>query len=180
MKTTFEKLKAELLLKAKNNDACQSGYSQAEICETEKELLQVIADNFNWVWQTKTITIEDLNKFDSDLLQSAGIFVNYKGSIKSDLGKLIILGTSYPRIETYDSRSPRIETYNSSSPIIATYDSSSPRIATYDSSSPIIATHDSSSPRISGIENCIISKNLSLIIDLGNKAIIKSENWTVK
>ena len=150
METKFEKLKAELLLKAKKNNACESGYTQAEKCETEKELLQVIADNFNWIWQTKTMAIEDLNKFGSDLLQSAGIFVNYEKNIKSDLNKLILVGTTSPTIETYDSSSPRIETY------------------------------DSSSPRITGIRNCIIDENLSMIIDLDNSVIIKSDNWAVK
>jgi hypothetical protein len=149
MKTTFEELKAELLLKAKNNNACESGYTQAENCKTKKELVQVIANYFNWVWETKTITIEDLNKFNSDLLQSIGIFINYEGTIKSDSNKLIIVGSSSsPTIETYDSSSPTIETYDSSSPTIETYASSSPRIETYASSSPTIITHNSSSPRI--------------------------------
>ena len=199
MKKTFEELKAELLLKAKNNNACQSGYSQAEKCKTEKELLQVIADNFYWIWQSKTMTIEDLNKFDSELLQSVGIFANYEGNINSDLNKLFIVsssptivtnGSSSPTIETYDSSSPRIVTNGSSSPRIVTYDSSSPtietngssspRIVTYDSSSPTIETYDSSSPRIFGIKNCIIQSNSSLILDLDNSIIYKSDKWSVK
>jgi len=220
MESKFEKLKAELLLKAKNNNACESGYRQAEKCKTENELAQVIADNFNWVWSSKTITLEDLNKLDSELLQSVGIFANYEGRIESDINRLIIVGTSStaivtndlssprivtydsssPRIVTNDSSSPRIETYgsssprivtngsssprivtnDSSSPAIVTNDSSSPRIVTYDSSSPRIVTYGSSSPRISGIMNCIINGNHSLIIDLDNLLIIKSENWTVK
>ena len=140
MKTTFEELKAELLLKAKNNNACQSGYIQAEKCETKKELVQVIADNFVWIWQSKTMTIEDLNKFDSELLQSVGIFANYEGIIKSDLNRFIIVGSSSPTIETYGS----------------------------------------SSPRISGFTNCIIESNLSLIINLDNSVIIKSDKWSVE
>ena len=190
MKTTFEELKAELLLKAKNNNACQSGYIQAEKCETKKELVQVIADNFVWIWQSKTMTIEDLNKFDSELLQSVGIFANYEGIIKSDLNRFIIVGSSSPRIvtyqtssptiETYDSSSPRIETYDSSSPRIETYGTSSPRIVTYGSSSPTIETYGSSSPRISGFTNCIIESNLSLIINLDNSVIIKSDKWSVE
>ena len=194
METKFEKLKAELLLKAKNNNACESGYRQAEKCKTENELAQVIADNFNWVWSSKTITLEDLNKLDSELLQSVGIFANYEGRIESDINRLIIVGTSSQTIETYGSSSPTIETYNSSSPRIATYDSSSPRIVTYGSSSPRIVTYGSSSPRISGIMNCnglssprisgimncIINGNHSLIIDLDNLLIIKSDKWTVK
>ena len=200
MKTTFEELKAELLLKAKNNNACQSGYIQAEKCETKKELVQVIADNFVWIWQSKTMTIEDLNKFDSELLQSVGIFANYEGIIKSDLNRFIIVGSSSPTIETYDSSSPRIETYGTSSPRIETYGSSSPRIVTYGtssprivtyqtssptietygSSSPRIETYGSSSPRISGFTNCIIESNLSLIINLDNSVIIKSDKWSVE
>jgi len=180
MKTTFEELKAELLLKAKSRNACKSGYTQAEKCETEKELLQVIADNFHWVWQTKTMTIEDLNKFGSDLLQSAGIFVNYEKNIKSDLNKLILVGTTSPTIVTYGSSSPTIVTYDSSSPRIVTNNSSSPTIVTYGSSSPRIVTYDSSSPTITGIRNCIIDENLSMIIDLDNSVIIKSDSWAVK
>ena len=160
MKTTFEELKAELLLKAKNNNACQSGYIQAEKCETKKELVQVIADNFVWIWQSKTMTIEDLNKFDSELLQSVGIFANYEGIIKSDLNRFIIVGSSSPRIVTYQTSSPRIVTYGTSSPRIVTY--------------------GSSSPRISGITNCIIESNLSLIINLDNSVIIKSDKWSVE
>ena len=148
MKTTFKELKAELLLKAKNNNACLSGYTQSEKCETEKELVQVIADNFNWIWQTKTMTIEDLNKFDSGLLQSVGIFANYEGSINSGLNKLIIVGTSAPRIETYGTSAPTIETYGTSAPRIETYGTSAPRIETYNSSAPRIITYDSSAPTI--------------------------------
>ena len=150
METIFKELKAELLLKAKNNNACKSGYEQAEKCESEKELLQVIADNFYWIWQSKTMTIEDLNRFDSELLQSVGIFANYEGDIKSNLNRFIIVGTSSPRIETYDTSSPRIVTY------------------------------ESSSPRISGFENCIIDKNLSLILDIDNSIIYKSDKWQIK
>ena len=96
MKTTFEELKAELLLKAKNKNACESGYSQAEKCETEKELVQVIVDNFGWVWDNKIITIEDLNKFNSDLLQSVGIFINKVcySLIKNYLQLMLQLGTN--------------------------------------------------------------------------------------
>ena len=180
MKTTFEELKAELLLKAKNNNACQSGYIQAEKCETKKELVQVIADNFVWIWQSKTMTIEDLNKFDSELLQSVGIFANYEGIIKSNLNRFIIVGTSSPRIETYDNSSPRIVTYDTSSPRIVTYGNSSPRIVTNDTSSPRIVTNDTSSPRISGFTNCIIENNLSLILDIDNSIIYKSDKWQVK
>ena len=190
MKKSFEELKAELLLKAKNNNACRSGYEQAEKCKTEKELLQVIAENFYWVWKSKTITIEDLNKFDSELLQSVGIFANYEGRIVSDLTILIIVGSSSPTIETHgsssptivtcDSSSPRIETYGSSSPTIVTCDSSSPRIETYGSSSPTIETYGSSSPRISGIKKCVINDNLSLIIDLDNLIIHKSDKWQLE
>jgi len=150
METIFKELKAELLLKAKNNNACKSGYEQAEKCETEKELLQVIADNFCWIWTSKTMTIEDLNRFDSELLQSVGIFANYEGDIKSDLNRFIIVGSSAPRIETYDSSAPTIETY------------------------------DSSSPRISGFTKCIIENNLSLILDTDNSIIYKSDKWQVK
>ncbi len=160
LKTNFKELKAELLLKAKNNNACKSGYFQAEKCETEKELIQVIAENFKWIWKTNTMTIEDLNKFDSELLQSVGIFANYEGNINSDLDKLIIVDSSAPRIETYNSSAPRIETYNSSAPTIITY--------------------NSSAPIISGMKNCIIAVNLSLILDLDNSIIYKSDIWSVK
>ena len=190
MKKSFEELKAELLLKAKNNNACESGYSRAEKCETEEELLQVIADNFSWVWRNKTITIKDLNKFDSGLLQSIGIFANYEGSIVSDLSRLIIVGTSSPRVVTYGTSSPRIETYNTSSPTIVTYDTSSPTIVTYDTSSPRVVTYGTSSPRvvtygtssprIKGYKNCIIETNTSIIIDLDNMTIHKSEKWQVQ
>ena len=170
METIFKELKAELLLKAKNNNACKSGYEQAEKCKTKKELLQVIADNFYWIWTSKTMTIEDLNRFDSELLQSVGIFANYEGDIKSNLNRFIIVGNSSPTIVTYGNSSPRIETY----------DTSSPRIVTYESSSPRIETCESSSPRISGFENCIIDKNLSLILDIDNSIIYKSDKWQVK
>ena len=41
-------------------------------------------------------------------------------------------------------------------------------------------TYGSSSPRVFGFKNCIIEKNLSLIIDLDSSTIYKSDKWDVK
>jgi len=45
---TFNKLKEEILKRAKQNNACTSEYSKAYKSENVQELIQVIKDNFFW------------------------------------------------------------------------------------------------------------------------------------
>lgn len=43
---TFEKLKKELLTRAKNADACQSGYAMGLRSNTKADLLKAITENW--------------------------------------------------------------------------------------------------------------------------------------
>lgn len=46
---TFEELKEELLTRAKNADACQSGYAMGLRSNTKADLLKAITENWFWV-----------------------------------------------------------------------------------------------------------------------------------
>lgn len=48
---TFEELKEELLIRAKNAGACQLGYAMGLRSNTRADLLKAITDNWFWVFK---------------------------------------------------------------------------------------------------------------------------------
>lgn len=46
---TFEELKEELLIRAKNAGACQAGYAMGLRSNTKSDLLKAITENWFWV-----------------------------------------------------------------------------------------------------------------------------------
>jgi hypothetical protein len=69
----IEKLKIELLEKAKEKGACVDQYRRAAKCETEEELLKVIHDNLNWCSENEIISNEWLSKFTAKALLKSGV-----------------------------------------------------------------------------------------------------------
>ena len=164
---TFKLFKEKFITDCKSNNACQSEFKRVLDSKNKNELLKVIFDNINWIYDEKKIlTIDDLlNNFTQKQLTKVGLYIKYN-SVINDLKKSIVLISSSPTIETWGSSSPTIETLDSSSPTIKTLDSSSPTIETWDSSSPTIETWDSSS-----ISYLPYSNNLKILSQKGNSCI---------
>ena len=73
---TFEKIKEELLLRAKKAGACQIGYAMGLRSQSKADILKAITDNWFWVLRTARIVdaeyLED--NFTEEELTEAGIY----------------------------------------------------------------------------------------------------------
>ena len=73
---TFEKIKEELLLRAKKAEACQIGYAMGLRSQSKADILKAITDNWFWVLRTARIVdaeyLED--NFTEEELTEAGIY----------------------------------------------------------------------------------------------------------
>ena len=73
---TFEKIKEELLLRAKKAGACQIGYAMGLRSQSKADILKAITDNWFWVLRTERIVdaeyLED--NFTEEELTEAGIY----------------------------------------------------------------------------------------------------------
>ena len=73
---TFEELKEELLIRAKNAGACQAGYAMGLRSDTKSDLLKAITENWFWVLRSAKIVdakyLED--NFTEEELSEAGIY----------------------------------------------------------------------------------------------------------
>ena len=113
---TFKLFKEKFITDCKSNNACQSEFKRVLNSKNKNELLKVIFDNINWIYDEKKIlTIDDLlNNFTQKQLTKVGLYIKYN-SVINDLKKSIVLISSSPTIKTWDSSSPTIETWDSSS-----------------------------------------------------------------
>ena len=90
---TFEQTKAEILLRAKNAGACQTGYKAGLEAQNEQELLKVITDNFYWALNNRVIDAHFLaNNFSKEELDKAGIVPS--GETKTTEGRLYACGNA--------------------------------------------------------------------------------------
>ena len=82
---TFEELKEELLTRAKNADACQSGYAMGLRSNTKADLLKAITENWFWVLRDAKITdaeyLED--NFTEEELSQAGIYTKNTHEVRT-------------------------------------------------------------------------------------------------
>jgi hypothetical protein len=94
-------LQAKILKLAKQHEACGSEFTRAKEATTEKELLQVVKENFSWCYSRKVITPEILDEFTPDLLIEFGIY--HKGVYPKieNLKGLIFCGSV--KVEMLDS-----------------------------------------------------------------------------
>lgn len=73
---TFEKIKEELLLRAKKAGACQIGYAMGLRSQSKADILKAITDN--WFWGLRTARIVDAeyleDNFTEEELTEAGIY----------------------------------------------------------------------------------------------------------
>ena len=82
---TFEELKEELLTRAKNAGACQSGYAMGLRSNTKADLLKAITENWFWVLRdAKIIDAEYLeDNFTEEELSQAGIYTKNTHEVRT-------------------------------------------------------------------------------------------------
>ena len=82
---TFEELKEELLTRAKNAGACQSGYAMGLRSNTKADLLKAITENWFWVLRNaKIIDAEYLeDNFTEEELSQAGIYTKNTHKVRT-------------------------------------------------------------------------------------------------
>lgn len=82
---TFEELKEELLTRAKNAGACQSGYAMGLRSNTKADLLKAITENWFWVLRyAKIIDAEYLeDNFTEEELSQVGIYTKNTHEVRT-------------------------------------------------------------------------------------------------
>ena len=66
----FNEIKAEILSRAKEADACKEQYGRAYKSETLAELMQVVKDNFDWACRNKVITPDLIEKYREEFAEN--------------------------------------------------------------------------------------------------------------
>ena len=137
---TFEELKEELLTRAKNADACQSGYAMGLRSNTKADLLKAITENWFWVLRdAKIIDAEYLeDNFTEEELSQAGIYTKNTHEVRTAsfaCGSATVKAYDSATVKAYDSAtveaygSATVEAYGSAT--VEAYDSAT--VEAYDS-----------------------------------------------
>ena len=97
---TFEELKEELLTRAKNAGACQSGYAMGLRSNTKADLLKAITENWFWVLvEAKIVDAEYLeDNFTEEELSQAGIYTKNTHKVRT-----ASFACGSATVEAYDS-----------------------------------------------------------------------------
>lgn len=106
---TFEILKEELLIRAKNAGACQSGYAMGLRSNTKADLLKAITENWFWVLvEAKIVDAEYLeDNFTEEELSQAGIYTKNTHKVRT-----ASFACGSATVEAYDSAT--VEAYENS------------------------------------------------------------------
>ena len=137
---TFEKIKEELLLRAKKAGACQIGYAMGLRSQSKADILKAITDNWFWVLRTARIVdaeyLED--NFTEEELTEAGIYTQKYHEVTTTsfaCGSATVEACDSATVEACDSAT--VEAYGSAivkaygSAIVKAYDSAT--VEAYDS-----------------------------------------------
>ena len=129
---TFEELKEELLTRAKNADACQSGYAMGLRSNTKADLLKAITENWFWVLRDAKITdaeyLED--NFTEEELSQAGIYTKNTHEVRTAsfaCGSATVKACGSATVKACDSAT--VKAYDSAT--VKAYDSAT--VKAYDS-----------------------------------------------
>ena len=130
---TFEKLKEELLTRAKNAGACQSGYAMGLRSNTKADLLKAITENWFWVLRdAKIIDAEYLeDNFTEEELSQAGIYTKNTHEVRTAsfaCGSATVEAYGSATVKAYDSAT--VKAYGSAT--VEAYDSAT--VEAYDNS----------------------------------------------
>ena len=137
---TFEKIKEELLLRAKKAGACQIGYAMGLRSQSKADILKAITDNWFWVLRTARIVdaeyLED--NFTEEELTEAGIYTQKYHEVTTTsfaCGSATVKACGSATVEAYDSAtveacdSATVKAYGSAT--VKAYDSAT--VKAYDS-----------------------------------------------
>lgn len=105
---TFEELKEELLTRAKNAGACQSGYAMGLRSNTKADPLKAITENWFWVLRNaKIIDAEYLeDNFTEEELSQAGIYTKNTHEVRTAsfaCGSATVKAYGSATVEAYDN-----------------------------------------------------------------------------
>ena len=121
---TFEKIKEELLLRAKKAGACQIGYAMGLRSQSKADILKAITDNWFWVLRTARIVdaeyLED--NFTEEELTEAGIYTQKYHEVTTTsfaCGSATVKAYDSATVEACDSAT--VEAYDSAT--VKAYDS---------------------------------------------------------
>lgn len=122
---TFEELKEELLIRAKNAGACQAGYAMGLRSNTKSDLLKAITENWFWVLRSAKIVdakyLED--NFTEEELSEAGIYIRNTHEVRTvsfACGSATVKAYDSATVEACDSAT--VEAYGSAT--VEAYDNS--------------------------------------------------------
>ena len=159
---TFEELKEELLTRAKNAGACQSGYAMGLRSNTKADLLKAITENWFWVLRdAKIVDAEYLeDNFTEEELSQAGIYTKNTHKVITAsfaCGSATVKACDSATVKACDSAT--VEAYDSAtvkacdSATVKAYDSAT--VEAYDSAT--VKAYDSATVKAyddSYIEDC--------------------------
>ena len=121
---TFEKIKEELLLRAKKAGACQIGYAMGLRSQSKADILKAITDNWFWVLRTARIVdaeyLED--NFTEEELTEAGIYTQKYHEVTTTsfaCGSATVEAYGSATVKAYDSAT--VKAYDSAT--VKAYDS---------------------------------------------------------
>jgi transposase len=173
---TFEELKEELLIRAKNAGACQLGYAMGLRSNTRADLLKAITDNWFWVLRDAKIVdaryLED--NFTEEELSNAGIYTKKYHEVRTAsfaCGSATVKAYDSATVKAYDSAtvkaydSATVEAYDSAT--VEAYDSAT--VKAYDSAT--VEAYDSAT--VKAYDNSYIEDYIGNIRPESDYAIVK-------
>ena len=189
---TFEELKEELLTRAKNAGACQSGYAMGLRSNTKADLLKAITENWFWVLRNaKIIDAEYLeDNFTEEELSQAGIYTKNTHEVRTAsfaYGSATVKAYGSATVEAYDSAtvkaydSTTVEAYDSTtveaygSATVEAYDSAT--VKAYDSAT--VKAYDSAT--VEAYDSATVKAYGSATVKAYDSATVKAyDSATVK
>jgi hypothetical protein len=143
---TFEEFYKLLLDDAKEKDACEPEFKRALTCTNKKDLLQIIKDNFIWLYNNEIINKAILLSFYSNAeLKEQLIYTDNDNDINLKTNStIILLDSSHNTITSRGSSQNKIDSWGSSQNTIDSRDSSQNTIDSWGSSHNTIDSRDSS------------------------------------
>ena len=189
---TFEKIKEELLLRAKKAGACQIGYAMGLRSQSKADILKAITDNWFWVLRTARIVdaeyLED--NFTEEELTEAGIYTQKYHEVTTTsfacgsatveaCGSATVKACGSATVEAYDSAtveaydSATVEAYGSAT--VEAYDSAT--VKAYDSAT--VEAYDSAT--VEACDSATVKAYGSATVKAYGSATVKADgSATVK
>ena len=166
---TFEKIKEELLLRAKKAGACQIGYAMGLRSQSKADILKAITDNWFWVLRTARIVdaeyLED--NFTEEELTEAGIYTQKYHEVTTTsfaCGSATVEAYDSATVEACDSAT--VEAYDSAT--VKAYDSAT--VKAYDSAT--VEAYDSAT--VKAYDSATVEAYDSATVEAYDSATVKA------